>query len=440
MLIMMVVMFGELVGCSLTTTSTTNEITTSSITSATKPIKTGENQSREELIEWFDYYKTRLTEMDEKPSVEVSTEQNPSVSEIEDEEKVIPRVDLPAEKSPNINETVITNKLNQLISKLDDLLNYIESCSVLEENVLCSIDIPFQNRKIRITSIGDTLTVEEYAYGSSSLYDPSKIYVNSQIYRFDLIDGLMRFDYLDDHRSQDDQVSSRSLSTIIVIEPGIYYEGWFVPSINSIYDFTYGNAETGDYFEYSSDSNEYAIHISDVVRDRSITVSFNNENDITRIALGYGRFQRELVYIINNTSLGQRISIAWNLYRVSGWDAMTVIYGSALNILKNNEPVLSDDCFRLNTYITPEYATLVVAGLFYSTEFDASVFDLTAYGLLYNQISYEQVNMDLSLAPTEVLSAREQHGFTADHLKNQAIIEALITLSVDEEVIESLWD
>jgi len=306
--------------------------------------------------------------------------------------------------------------------------------------VLCSIEIPFQNRKIRITSIGDTLTIEEFAYGSTSFFHTGKIYVNSFIYRFVLINGEMRFDYLADIRTNDNQDAYRILSYTIVIEPGIYFEGTINSSSSSFYDYTDANAETEDYFVYSSHSDGYDIKFSDVVRDRVIIVRFNNEDDIIGITLLYGRFQTELMYRIYNTSGSQRISIAWNLYLVSGWDAMSVIDYRGQTILKNNEPVLSDDCFMLDSYITPEFATLKVRGLFYSSEFDASIFDLSAYGLLYNHLSYEQVNIDLSLAPTEVLSSRDQHGFTADHLQNHAIIEALILLNVDEEVVETLWN
>lgn len=182
-------------------------------------------------------------------------------------------------------------------------------------------------------------------------------------------------------------------------------------------------------------SGVITVSKSDRTLDQRHVASFNSEGVMDYHEVWFGLGMYDLRVIRSPVVLGQ-IRIAWNAFRVGGWDRVAFGIGSPTRIYQGEAQV----GIGLNVYgeFQQGVGFLSVYASFPLVDVTAAKLSLSEWGLTFDAVSLETYQTALALAPNEGINWIETTGFTFDRAATKTLILERITLAIDDAWLASV--
>ncbi len=313
------------------------------------------------------------------------------------------------------------------ISTLKDTISRCESFVEGEFCDVAALDYEYApDSRILMQTDGDRLYIESYRYNANLNY------VSAEIMFFDLIDGLVYFEYVRDNNENIGEVLFENVyydrfiegfgATAVAIRAGgeIYYQ---FDSTDGLDRLNFRILEGEKYISYRSRENQIYY-----------TYSYSQYRDTDKYYIDFQRGTKSfLKYKFN--SFNTDVIVQWNLLETTGWDKIGLTESNECHIYNGDVEILTD-FYRNAFHSYVEYAE--IARDYDESELTQSIIDLSDYGLLFSEVTLEQINTERDNLIDNFDILKTYHGFSeSDDLNRQELLD-MYPFFANEDIIAEL--
>ncbi|MBI9009951.1 MAG: hypothetical protein JEZ05_07960 [Tenericutes bacterium] len=309
---------------------------------------------------------------------------------------------------------------------LDQFTQILDSCESFVEGEFVNVTYFERDYVIKMSTNEDLLYIESYHY---EVVDEVTT-IHAEIMNFDLIEEKIFFEYVRDYQGRNNHI--------------IYYdefdEAGNIINIalnvddNELSSYQiYDRALDKTFYIYNA-SGEYHMNYSNHSNDgnASFSIELDNKGAITRYNLQYRyiNYSQSFWYTLEDGN----IHLMWNLYLTEGWNKCRV-YNNYDNKIYLDETELLED-FTISISIQDRYANARLTIL--ESEFSESLMDLSDYGLLFNDVTYLELQSDIDYIDEFYISIIEDYGLSLNMENCYNTLFETIPYNVDSTVVQSI--
>jgi hypothetical protein len=388
-------------------------------------------QTAQEIKDKIDYYKTRLSSLIEQPS-EIRKNLNKKLSTVLGPDRIIyQRDELPLEYDyPYDPDQVDSEFIFTKTMLLQEYKEAIDLCEDFEEDSFCTAKLEYDNIYLKVINEDDKLYIESYRYNID--YQS----VNVEIIYIDLVDDKVQLQYVRDYYRKSGPYDTHDRYFDIFNESGdtvnihvnmkredeVYYQE-YAKSIKSVFLFT--KSEEGLGYNYT-----------DAEQEKFYSISYYPSGEVQHNFLAYGIHNPTLIYSQGEFSSNQSIRLSWNLLDIDGWNQVIVNEN-------NYDQVYLDDTELLTDFLTDisiqDHITARTSKFISEEQFTQETLALSAYGLSFKTITYQQLLNDRVYLANNYIDILEIYGFVEDMSENRIRLLAMFPFVGDEDIINDLF-
>lgn len=333
-------------------------------------------------------------------------------------------IDYPAMETESLINTLMTVYL--LRSVIDKCAEFVEGefCTVGEENN--------RSYKIKMQVMGDKLFIE--AYGYSADIDNSYYSIDAEIMFFDLIDGLVYFEYVrDNHGVYDGEVSH-----------DLYFEEFLEgtsTTSTALYDsgnvhYQYFNADGSEHLRFRSGENESYISYRDSITEMYYFTKYDLEGKLTFSSLAFlNGYKEDFRYRFNIPEYDS--ILVWNILETTGWDKVGILEEFPYDTFLYNDDIeiLTEfDFFGAHDDVEYIYGTLEII----DENITQDLIDLSLYGLSFSKVTLEDINREKLYLEENYLEFKALYGFDGEAEDDWNGVYNMFRFFADEEIVSEL--
>jgi hypothetical protein len=402
------------------------EVTTTQAPTIQPSTTIDQETSRDNVKEKITFYKIKLLELsgleEEMIESELGFNQPSIMRQLSLSEGEYYREDLP-EQSPREypGNGIDPEFLFITTDTLNQFLWVLTLCDNFQEDVFMEVQYESQTYIIKTSVKGDQLYIESYSYYTNQ----PEYSISTNIMFFDLIEGKVIFKYVRDYNSSDHYLYYDEFSeTGNIISIGLNKEENIFSSIQ-IY-----NRETNMTFSLSNTvMGGIYMGYNNVDGSKFIGINIDESGNIIRHSIRYGSLTD--FWYINDDGI---IHLTWNLYLVSGWNKCFINDSGDDRIYMDEQEVLED--FTISINIQDIYAN---ARLTTNEEaFTETLMNLYDYGLVFNEITFAQLNADIDYIDENFLLIMAENGLSLNMTDNYDNLLVMFPFLADETIIQEI--
>ena len=411
---------------SLDTTVTPPEVTTTQDHTTQPSTTINQETIRDNVKEKIIFYKTKLLELsgleEEMIEDELSFNQPSIIRALSLSENEYYREDLPEQTPREFPGNGIDPEFMFITTDtLNQFLAILTLCNDFQEDIFMEVQYESQTYIIKTSVNGDQLYIESYSY-----YTNQPDYsLSTNIMFFDLIEGKVIFKYVRDYNSSDHYLYYDEFSeTGNIISIGLN-KGENTFSSIQIY-----NRETNMTFTLSN-TTMGGIHMgyNNVDGSKFIGINIDENGNIIHHSIRYGSLT-DFWYMNDDGT----IYLTWNLYLVEGWNKCFINDSGDDRIYMDEQEVLQD--FTISINIQDVYAN---ARLTTNEEtFTESLMNLSDYGLVFDEITFLQLNADIDYIDQNFLLILAENGLSLNMKDNYDNLLVMFPFLSNETIIQEI--
>ncbi len=308
------------------------------------------------------------------------------------------------------------------IDTLNEFAQVLDECETIIENEYLSINVDHLEYTMKIRTTGYQLYIESYR-----IFEEEYDSIGVDIMFFDLIDENIIFKIVRDYQNSEehnlyyDEFSETGniINIALDVEHSMFAEYQIYDRERNIIFSLSNTFMGGQHLNYGAGDGSY-----------SFGIGFDEYGVISRYSMRYGSFPQIFWYVKDN----DQIYLTWNLYLTQGWNRCRV-YSSGYDYVFIDDTLLLQD-FNISISVEDKYANarLTVS----ETEFTKTLMDLTDYGLLFDEITFDELNADIDYIEQNFISIIEIYGLSLDMEANYGFLYDIFPYTANESIVQRI--
>jgi len=333
----------------------------------------------------------------------------------------------------NLPEQVVTEYLENGIDPelmiittdtLNEFMTVLLACETFLEDEYFTLSVDELEYTMKFSVNGNELYIESYRH---MMEDPDFLAID--LMYFDLVVDKVVFKYVRDYRSSEDSYmyydEFSETGDIISIALNVD-QSMFI--LYQIYD-----RERNMTFELSN-TFIHGVSMGYNASDGSIFygIEIDDAGNINRYSMRYGGFPQNFWYVKEN----EQISLMWNLYLAEGWNKCWIDSSGYDYIFLNDTRLLED--FNISISIADRYANARI--IVPDSAFTENVMNMTDYGLMFDAVTFAELNADIEYIEQNYQSIIEMYGLSIDMEDNYEILYDVLPFTANESIVEDILE
>lgn len=408
----------------------------SSCRSINSYIKNVTIQTLDEIQEKILLYRNRLSTMINRPTVSNLSKKLPLATVIRPGSTLYSREELPPEYdyvyNPNVVDPEFVMKSSDV---LDQYMEIIDLTDDFKEDSFASVPYEDYAVKYKVINEENQVYIEAYKYDSWNEEGTKNSFVDAEIIYMNLIENKMHFQMVRDvNENYGDHKTHRRYYEMLV-ESGDTMSMVVDMNETSFVSYQKHNKSDNSSFLFSNSEEGQGYQYTDVLTDTTYTIFFSELGISLQSFVIYGTYNPVLTFAFYPYDTNLNVTLKWNLLHVDGWDHVLVNQYDADSIFIGENELLKDFTTEVFVDIDTEASTYVVIPESSLTE---NFLNLTDHGLLFDDITLDQLLNDKLFLIENYQSLLISHGFSEDMSVNNQIIRDIFPFFGDEKIIRNL--
>ncbi|MDO9629270.1 MAG: hypothetical protein Q7I99_05155 [Acholeplasmataceae bacterium] len=330
-------------------------------------------------------------------------------------------------------DPIFVQSIGNRLKTFHDRLNF---CDEFVEDVFCTFKIENTEMMIKVRNEENQLYIEVISFSKSVNASGVAVYVTTAMIYLNLIDDKIRYEEVNDSKSEIYGEKSHLLIYNLYNESGDIIKIKINMLNNHEFYYHQHDSLAKTNFWFSNTNNEMYVNHTDLISDKYHALQFRDD-EIIKLTVGYEFYNSLFTYIYTTESGTPRIDLKWDLLQVTGWDKALISDRGSDSILKENVELLTD--FKISI-ITSKYTDANASINIPAEELTENLINLSDYGLSFTKVTLEQINLDIPFLEDNYRTLIEEKGLFLEIEKNKEILLNFIPFYADEDIVNDLFE